>query len=486
MKMKNIPKTIALAGTLILLSGCEKFLSVQPQTQSTQDVLFQSPQGFKDALTGLYIQLKDNQLYGRDMLYGTMEHLVSSWDVASGTVQEKIGDFLYGDAGVDRSFAAIYRELYSTIANTNAILGKIDEYRHVFKNPNLYRLVKGEALAIRAHLHLDVLRLYGPVPKGVPDPSVRLPYVTELSTQAHERFGFDAYMEKLLKDLADAEAFLKESDPILRYSIAELMAPGSGEFQPSDGFFAYRYLRFNYYAVKGLQARAHLWKGDPAEAFAAAKAVIEAADRNGNSMFRLGTIVDFTNENYILTPEHVVSLYDSRLLRTYTSVFEAGIFFKGSTSSNINTLLYGNTGTDIRETDLWQTISLGASTRYVPNKYKPLEVYRGLVQDYKRLPLIRLSELYLIAAETAPNGQDYWDKFLLSRNVPPPLLEFYPEDRQLQIVREYRREFYAEGQAFFAYKRINAPRSAIVFAPSGVVVNYVVPVPASETTANAN
>jgi len=483
--MKNSPKIIAAAGFL-LLGGCDKFLSVQPQTQSTEDVLFQSPQGFKDALIGVYIQLNDDQLYGRSLMYGTIEHLVSSWDVPSGAIEERIGTFQYADASVERIFSGIYQKMYSTIAGTNAILGKIDGYAHVFRNQNLYRLIKGEALAIRAHLHLDALRLYGPVPKGTADPSVKLPYVTELSTRVNEPIGFEAYMAKLLKDLSDAETLLREADPILDYSLSELMAPESGDFRPSDDFFAYRYLRFNYYAVKSLQARAHLWKGDHAEAYAAARSVIEARDRNGSRIFRLGNMVDLAGENYALTPEQVVSLYDSRLLRRYTQVFEAGIFYKGTTNSTINVLLYGNTGTDIRETYQWQLIPLGAINRYVINKYKPLESYSGLAQDYKRIPLIRLSELYLIAAESAPDGQVYWNDFLVSRNVQTSPLALLPANRQSQVVREYRRELYAEGQAFYAYKRIDAPMSAILFAPGGHTANYVVPLPISERTGNAN
>src|SRR5215213_9116998 len=41
----------------ILLAGCNKFLDVPPKDQVPQSVLFSDEQGFKEALTGVYIAL---------------------------------------------------------------------------------------------------------------------------------------------------------------------------------------------------------------------------------------------------------------------------------------------------------------------------------------------------------------------------------------------------------------------------------------------
>lgn len=480
---KNLKFNLVLAA-LFVFASCDKFLDITPRTQTPQDVLLNSEAGFKDALTGVYIQLKTSPVYGRELTYGAIESLVSSWDVTANSTSQRIGLFLYEDEGVQNTFENIYRQAYTAVASANALLDKIDDSRAVFKNEELYRVIKGELLAIRAYLHLDVLRLFGPVPTAI-DPSVRLPYVTTLSTTPNVLISPDAYLTALFADLSAAEELLKDIDPILQYSIAELRSPApQNAFNPSDLFLAYRYIRMNFYAVKGLQARAYLWAGDTQAAYAAAKTVIDAKDRNGNATFRLGVSSDFTSGNFVLTPEHVFGLYDFNLFQKYENDFNSGTFRKGTTTNTtIRNQLYGNTGVDIRESNLWEIVTHANQSRSnIIKKYKVAEAPTNLASDFKQIPMIRLSELYLIAAEAAPLGeaQTYWDAFKAARNLPSTPLEADIRVRQLEIVKEYRKEFYAEGQGFFAYKRINAPKSAVLFAPAAAVLNYVVPLPKAE------
>jgi len=63
---KIITIIIGLIG-LVSLNSCDDYLSVNPKTQMTQDVLYSSESGFKDALTGVYIQMKSNSIYGQSL-----------------------------------------------------------------------------------------------------------------------------------------------------------------------------------------------------------------------------------------------------------------------------------------------------------------------------------------------------------------------------------------------------------------------------------
>ena len=56
---------------------------------------------------------------------------------------------------------ALWTGMYNLIANLNVLLEKCDSEGSVLY-PNYYPYVKGEALALRAMLHFDLLRLYGP------------------------------------------------------------------------------------------------------------------------------------------------------------------------------------------------------------------------------------------------------------------------------------------------------------------------------------
>jgi hypothetical protein len=88
--MRKYILLMGLVGTLIL-NACNKFLDVLPRTQIPEDNLFNTEQGFKDALTGVYISAKSNATYGKSLTFGTIENLVSSWDVTTNTLEQQLG-----------------------------------------------------------------------------------------------------------------------------------------------------------------------------------------------------------------------------------------------------------------------------------------------------------------------------------------------------------------------------------------------------------
>lgn len=474
----------ALVACLAVMVSCKKYLDVTPKTESPQNVLFNSQQGFKDALSGVYIQMRAPSAYGAALSFGTVDRLIMNWDVVTNTTEQRIGLYQFQDEGVQTAFRTIYNQLYYSIANLNALLSKIDQQKKVFTTTGLYEMIKGEALALRAYLHLDILRLYGPVPEAV-DPAIQLSYVTKLSAETHPVMDFNAYKTLLFADLTEAENLLKNIDPVLQYTITELSNPApTAVFNPEDTYMAYRHLRLNYFAVKALQARTHLWFKEKEQAYAAAKVVVDAQNQNASTKFRLGTAADMTATNYVLTPEHVFGLYDFDMANSFLNNFNSGLYKKGANNATINPQLYGSTGTDIREANLWQQVTLAnQSNAYILRKYRinttGSTAITTVATDYRQIPLLRLSEMYLILCETAPaaDAQTYWATFRQSRNIPVTTLPTDEVLKRLEIIKEYRKEFYGEGQAFYAYKRINAPKANVLFTPAAATINYVVPVP---------
>ncbi|HTM97848.1 MAG TPA: RagB/SusD family nutrient uptake outer membrane protein [Pedobacter sp.] len=487
--MKKFSLIILTLLFVLPFTSCKKFLEVVPKTEMPQHVLFSTEGGFKDALTGAYIQMKSKSAYGEAMTQTTIEWLVSSWDVTANSTPQRIGLFNFADAGVEDSFSNIFEQEYRIISSVNAILAQIDAKKDIFTTPGMYETIKAEALGIRAYCHLDLLRLFGPIPTA-PTNGNMLAYVTTLTNTPTTRIPFEAYKAALLKDLTDAEALLKDIDPITKYTLAELKSPSvTGNFNPTDTYLAFRYLRINYYAIKGLQARAYLWFGDKQKAYENAKLVIDAKNADSSPKFRLGTSADMTTQkDYVLTSEHLFGLYDFDMYNKYVVNYSgSGILKKGTAATTINTSLYGNTGTDIREANMWELLTLSNQAKvYVPKKYLPIEKPSGIGQDFKQIPMIRLSEMYLIVSETAPlaEAQTYWATFRTARNITASILPADPAQQQFEVLKEIRKEFYAEGQAFFAYKRINAPKANFLFAPSAATVNYLLPIPKSELVSN--
>ncbi len=476
--------TLLIIPVFYLLS-CEKFLDVHPKTELEQDAIFSNEQGFKDALTGVYIKMRSDNSYGSALTQTYLENLVGGWDVTAGSVEQKIGLYNFSDATVTDRFNAIFKQQYSTLASINDILGHLETHAGVFKDKNLWKLIKSECLGLRAYIHLDLLRLYGPIPSE-PTKGNNLAYVTKFSKEINQRISFEDYKGMLLKDLDDAAALAKDIDPITQFSIAQLRTPSEAVgFNPADNFYAFRYLKMNYFAVRALQARAQLWFGRKEEAFLAAKEVIDAKNTDGTVKFPLGTSISLNNKNYTLTDEHVFGLYDFQMYTKYLSKYSNMLLKKGSTESVIKTTLFGNTGKDIREISLWQFLTAAnGSKSNVIRKYEmaaPNTVTS--LTDFKQIPLIRISELYLIASECASfsDGVGYFQQFRTSRGIGDMAAPTNEAALLAEIIKEYRKEFYAEGQAFYTYKRNNSPRTAIVLAPTNAVINYLLPLPNIET-----
>ena len=49
---------------LLLATSCENWLDVKPKAEIKWDVMFETEQGFKDALIGCYYNLADESVYG--------------------------------------------------------------------------------------------------------------------------------------------------------------------------------------------------------------------------------------------------------------------------------------------------------------------------------------------------------------------------------------------------------------------------------------
>ncbi|MBQ6793078.1 MAG: hypothetical protein IJO84_06890, partial [Butyricimonas sp.] len=65
------------------LCACEDFLDQESQTQVDAEHMFQTEQGFKDALTQCYVGLAGDYLYGKYMSYGPIETMAQHWDLQS-------------------------------------------------------------------------------------------------------------------------------------------------------------------------------------------------------------------------------------------------------------------------------------------------------------------------------------------------------------------------------------------------------------------
>ena len=455
---------------LCCITACNDWLEVAPQAEKEEAEMFEKEVGFRNVLIGAYIRMKSNNLYGEDLTYGSIEMLAQHW-----TNTDDLGKYLkaynYEQSVVETKINSFYGNLYKVIADVNGLLNNIDARKEMFEGNN-FEIIKGEALAIRAFCHFDVLRLFGPIPTNLPEGTI-LPYVTTVSIVPNRLVSYNDFTTKLLADLDEAERCLEGNDPILTASIKEL---STLEVAQDDNFLCDRQMRMNYYAVCALKARVQLWLGNKNEALKYAQKVIDAKDPNGNVMFRLGSATDCANGDLIFSSEHIFNLNVYNL--SDFKISAANTFYTNSTALKY---FWASETTDIRRGKMWKEVYDNYWWTYYYYMTKYTQATNMPVWAKNSIPLFRLAEMYLIAMEcgSIQNANDLYKEVCTARDITP--VTFGSTEELLEtLILEYNREFYGEGQAFYAYKRLGRSK---IFGTStvGSALIYVLPLPKAES-----
>ena len=441
-----------LAFSLLPSMGCDDWLDVKPSNRVEEEEMFSSESGFQNALTGAYITLKDEGLYGRTLTMDFTENLAQHWNVEPQSASDYVRKFKYDEAGVEATKDGIYAALYKNIAYVNNILTFAE---NGVLSENMYHFIKGEALGLRAYMHLDLLRLFGPVP-GNQSSGKMLTYARELSRENLEVNTWEEYIAYLEKDLDEAERLLA----------------GVEDKGIKDDFLTYRQNRMNYYAVMATKARFYLWTQNKAKAGEYANKVI------ASKRFRLADSQEFTDKDFIASKEHIFSVHVFDLQELTENYF----YRAGGISQNqklIEQDLFGGDPTDIRKAELWKSFKESAGSRFVLMKYKQGD---AIVSSREQVPLIRLYEMYLIAIECSDDPSVYQpliDELLLARNMSLDMANASISKKNEFVAKEYNKEFYGEGQQFYQYKRRND--SSILWTDiQGSDKVYVLPIPKNE------
>lgn len=131
--------------------------------------------------------------------------------------------------------------------------------------------------------------------------------------------------------------------------------------------------------------------------------------------------------------------------------------------------------TDNRKKYLWSEIKTETTPRYTLFKYQQ---EGNATNSLEQIPLIRLYEMYLIIIECSDDVEVYkplMDELVLARNI--SVLDIDKKDEF--VAKEYQKEFYGEGQAFFYNKRKNVI-DILWTDEKGSTEIYVLPLPKTE------
>lgn len=487
--MKKIMILIAAVLWGIVLTSCNNWLDVKPSSEMEREDLYNSVDGFRSALTGCYIKLKDNKLYGQQMTMTTVEYLAQHWRSKS----ENVINFMDLDWKSDYAkgqMESIFSAMYNVINQLNDLLTQMEERgEEVVKQKEIRYLIQGEALALRAFCHFDILRLFGPSPLSGDKSSVQLPYSVKSGKELVTYCPYDVYVEKLWADINRADSLLKAVDPVLQLTFDELNEPSKllDANKIIDDFQSYRRVRFNYWALKTFEARVALYLGDKQTAYENAMAVINA--RVGDKP--VGDISAITRdiqaEWYTLPSETLFAVNAYDLIEKVQNIFRntQNVLYNFETEPEVQTDLFDDQTSDAR-LKLWVDMSYKEQRQISIKKYwqQDEEEVKEAITFGQQIPIFRMAEVYLIAIETAPTlseGNEKLDLFRKDRGLQTKICTT-PEELKSEILKEYRKEFYAEGHMFFTYKRIGATEMKWKKDRSIELSEYQIPLPETEFT----
>jgi hypothetical protein len=443
--MKNI-YWLFLACLMTPLASCSDFLDTAPSTEIPTSEAITDISLVQSAINGCYDIMQysqyDNQFY---LIYG---------DIRGDDVQSDAGNqasyslYVYNHYRLNTASSGTgymwYRPL-QLIRNASQIIDAIDNGKVKDGTDEQKTNAKGHAIALRAMAHFDLVKVFGYPFKKDNGQSLGAPVIDKvlalndlpLRNTVNETYDF------IVKELERA---------------IPLMSKAKNDYN-----------QMNAYAARALLARAYLYWDKNDKAFEVASSLIE--ELKGNGQYSL-----FTNEGYTaafaynsngtnFNKESLLEIFNTSIdnpgRNGLSYMYSPNGYAELMLTADFNALMKSDPD-DVRN----------AMIGYYGNGAPYLKKYpgaNGQAAYDNNYPLIRLSEVYLIAAEAAvkdggasklATGLGYLNEIVKRGN---PAKEVTQADYSLnRVLEERRKELVGEGHRYF-----DLLRNGISFQRSG-------------------
>ena len=218
--------------------------------------VFDKAEYFEQALIGVYIKMASRSLYGQELTFYFVDALADIYDFNDVTTSYAYAankDYLY--SGNIYLIEDIWLNAYNALANINIILENL-ETQSVLDEVTA-DLIEGEARGLRAFIHFDLLRMFGPGDlannSAVFEEKV-IPYITKYERFLSPQLTVSEVLAQIHSDLDKSIELLNKGD-IWGNEFPD-------DYSGNNFVKNEREYRFNYWAAIATKARACLWEGD--------------------------------------------------------------------------------------------------------------------------------------------------------------------------------------------------------------------------------
>lgn len=408
------------------LVSCSDFLDKEPSTALPIEQAVTTMSDLRNAVNGIgYIVSESRMTYSSDFaIYADLKGA----DFRAVSNNNQAGPLSrYTITKKDEMPYSAYYYFYKAIANVNKMLAVIDEIPHGEEENEEFDDYKGQLYAWRALLHFDLARIFCNAPTASKNMNEENSGIV-LSTEVYEpgyvapRSTLKDTYDQIIKDFTTALPLLTKDE--------------------NDGYI-------NYWAALALRARAYLYYGENS-----------SAQKDADEVINDGPYSLYDKENYVKVWEQEFtseSLFELKTTANYNAQRNSVGYYCDSEGyaecafvEDGELYLYLKTHPNDVRSKLIKDQSSGSEAGMYPAKYPGREgnIY---VNNPK---IIRLSDVYLIAAESAlKNGADasgYINKLRKER------IDEYVDVNTVtldDILFERRIELFAENSMAFDYWR---------------------------------
>ena len=187
-------------GLACAATSCDSYLDITPDGQVKRDELLETNEGVEDAIYGVYAKLRSTSLYGQEMYFSALEIMSQTlWCYGNQSVTA-LGQYNYGNTSVKNVFASVWTDMYNNISNVNSVINA-----PLVENATTYpaTIYRGEALALRAFMHFDLMRLFADQITVKPNAD-GIPYSTQFSLVAPDFESLAENYNHVIADLTEA------------------------------------------------------------------------------------------------------------------------------------------------------------------------------------------------------------------------------------------------------------------------------------------